>query len=216
MPTDYPPHELLRRVFSELQEELCQAVDRYCGRYTRDIESNAVSILMSSQEEMGMKVIHLEEGDKWFAEYGCTICDRGHLGLGYKLTDCNEGTTGSGVQIEDDACRYKERGRNVGTFHTHPYGSAAPSVGDIMNVFVDNRAVNFVGGVVGGRKVIVGYAPRPESIMKWEMKQRIAPYESACRAVTEYAVQFVFRMPGATSGAISLYNDTTCSTKRSN
>lgn len=189
--------ELLLGVLAELQEPMCQAVDQHCGRYTRDIESHAVSMIMSSQEEVQMKLISIEQGDKWFREYGCTICDLGPQG--HKLTDCVKGTTGSGVQIEVEDCHDKERGRRVGTFHTHPYGTAAPSVGDIMNVFIDNRAVNFIGGVVGGRKVIVGYAPHPESVMKWEMKQRIAPYGSAHKAVTEYVVQFVFRMPEATS-----------------
>ena len=199
MQPDYSPLGMLRSAFTELQEEMCQAVDRYCGQHTRDIESRAVSIIMSTEEEMRMKLVSLEEGDKWFAEYGCTICDLGPRG--HKLTDCIKGTTGSGVRIENDECYDKERGSRIGTFHTHPYGGAAPSVGDIMNVFIDkrHRAVNFIGGVVGGHKVIVGYALRPESIMKWEMKQRFTPYRSACRAVTEYVVQFVFRMPEATS-----------------
>lgn len=191
------PKDLLLHVLADLKEPMCEAVDRHCGRYTRDIESHAISIVMSSQEEMRMKLIQLEEGDKWFAEYGCTICDLGPRG--HKLTDCAKGTTGSGVQIKEENCLKEEQGRNIGTFHTHPYGSAAPSVGDIMNVFIDNRAVNFIGGIVGGRKVILGYAPRPDSIMRWEMRQRVAPYESARRAVTEYAVQFVFRLPEATS-----------------
>lgn len=145
--------EQLLSVLTELQEEMCQAVDMHCGQYTRDIESHAVSIVMSSEEEMKMKEISLEQSDIWFREYGCTVCYRPEIG--FELTDCAKGTTGSGVQIWDEDCR-KVQGRSAGTFHTHPYGGAAPSVGDLMNVFADNRIINFIGGIVGGRKVILG------------------------------------------------------------
>lgn len=201
--------ELLLSVLTELQEEMCQAVDMHCGQHIRDIESHAVSIVMSSKDEMEMKVISIEQGDKWFAEYGCTICDLGPQG--YKLTDCIKGTTGSGVRIDIKDCYDKERGRRIGTFHTHPYGGASPSVGDIMSAFIEpeSSAINFVGGVVGGRKVIMGFAARPDSMMKWEMKQKVEPYDSARTAVTEYVVQFAFRMPEATSSSkpsIQRYN----------
>lgn len=183
---------LLRQVLADIKEPMEQAVVEHCGRYTRDIESHAVSIVMASEEEMKMKEISLEQSDIWFREYGCTVCYR--PGMGFELTDCVKGTTGSGVQIWEEDCQ-KVQGRPAGTFHTHPYGGAAPSVGDLMNVFADNRIINFIGGIVGGRKVILGYAPRPDSMMKWEMKQRIAPYRSAHTAATEYVVQFAFRMP---------------------
>jgi hypothetical protein len=54
--------EQLLSVLTELQEEMCQAVDMHCGQYTRDIESHAVSIVMSSQDEMQMKVINDRRG----------------------------------------------------------------------------------------------------------------------------------------------------------
>ena len=188
------PRELLLGVLAELQEELCQAVDQHCGRYTRDIESHIVSV-DSSIEEKRMKLIHLAEAEKWFTEYGCTVCDVGPRG--YELTDCAEAETGSGIQIEHVECFEKAKGVHIGSFHTHPYGQPTPSRADIMNVFIGNRKINFIGGLVGGSKVIVGYALRPDSVMRWEIKQQIEPYKGAVDA--KNVVLFVYRPPGATS-----------------
>jgi hypothetical protein len=80
-----------------------------------------------------------------------------------------------------------------------------------MSSFIEpeSSAINFVGGVVGGRKVIMGYAARPDSMMKWEMKQKVEQYGFTQAGATEYVVQFFFRMPEATSShkpSIQRYN----------
>lgn len=188
------PRELLLGILAELQEGLCQAVDQHCGRYTRDIESHAVPV-DSSIEEKQMKLIHLREAEKWFTEYGCTVCDVGPRG--YELTDCAEAETGSSIQVEHVDCFEKAKGMYIGSFHTHPYGQPIPSHADIMSTFASNRKINFIGGLVGGRKVIVGYALRPDSVMRWEIKQRIEPYKG--QAGAKNVVLFVYRPPGATS-----------------
>lgn len=188
--------ELLLSVLTGLQEEMCQSVDLHCGWHISDIESHVVMQGMT-QEEVQAKLIHLEEGDKWFREYGCTICD---LGQGdYELTDCTDSVTGGSLLFESNECFGKPGATRAGVFHTHPYGLPTPSYRDVMSAFTGNLGINFIGGQVDGNKAIVGYSPRPESYIKWEIKQKVEPYDKFKTVGVSKFINFLYRPPWGTS-----------------
>jgi hypothetical protein len=190
------PRELLLGALAELEKSMCQAVDLHCGWHIRDIESHIVERSVT-QEEVQMKLISIEQGDKWFREHGCTICDLGQDG--YELTDCADSVTGGSLLFESNECFGKPGAARAGIFHTHPYGLPTPSYRDVMSTFTGNLRINFIGGQIDGEKVIVGYSPRPESYIKWEMKQRIEPYDEFKNADVDKFINFLYRPPWGTS-----------------
>jgi len=190
------PRDLLLGALPDIKKEMCQAADLHTGWHIRDIESHIVSRCVS-QDEVQTKLIHLEQGDKWFREYGCTICDLGPNG--YELTDCVDSVTGGSIMFDDTECAGRPKGARVGAFHTHPYGLPTPSYMDVMSTFIGNLGINFIGGYVDEQKVIVGYSPRPESYIKWEMLQRVEPMEEFKDANVDKFINFLYRPPGATS-----------------
>lgn len=190
------PRDLLLGALADIRKEMEQAVDLHCGWHIREIESHIVERGIPAEEQQ-MKLIHLREADKWFREYGCTVCDLGPDG--FELTDCADSISGSSIIIQNDECFGKPRGNAVGAFHTHPYGLPTPSYADIMSTFIGNRRVNFIGGQVGEYKAIVGYSPHPESAMRWEIKQRIEPFEEYKNEDVDTVINFLYRPPGATS-----------------
>ena len=190
------PRDLLLAALPDIGKAMCQAADLHSGWHIDEIDSHIVT-RGASQDELKNKIINLEEGDKWFREYGCTICDIGPDG--YELTDCTDSISGASVVYGHDECLGKARAVRAGSFHTHPYGFPLPSYPDVMNTFIGNMRMNFIGGCVDGRKVLVGYAPRPESYIKWEMRQKIDPYEAFKRANVDKFIYFLYRPPGSTS-----------------
>ena len=194
--TKITPRELLLGALAELEKPMCQAADLHSGWHIRDIESHIV-LRGASQDEIQMKIVSIEQGDKWFREYGCVICDIGPDG--YELTDCADSMTGGSVVLDDVECTGRGKRVRAGIFHTHPYGLPTPSYRDVMSTFIGNLGINFIGGYVDGQKVIVGYSPRPESYIKWEMLQRVEPMEEFKDANVDKFIYFLYRPPGATS-----------------
>lgn len=190
------PRELLLSAIAELEKPMCKAVDLHCGWHIADIESRIVTRGMT-QEEVQMKLISIEHGDKWFREYGCAICDLGQDG--YELTDCVDSVTGGSIMFESNECFGKHGATRAGVFHTHPYGMPTPSYRDVVSTFIGNLQINLIGGQIDGKKVIVGYSPRPESYIKWEMLQRVDPYDEFKNAGVNKFINFLYRPPGATS-----------------
>lgn len=188
------PKDLLLGAIKNLKNPMEQAIDKHCGWHIRDIESRIV-MSDASQDEMRMKLVTLAEGDLWFREYGCVICDYGPEG--YTLTDCADSISGASMTIASDGCLGIPLGTMVGTFHTHPYGLPTPSYQDVMSAFIGGLQMHFIGGTVGGRKVIMGYSPHPESIMRWEMKQGIEPFDEFKGAKMDKFINFLYREPGA-------------------
>jgi len=171
-PDEIPPEILLLGILDELQDPMCRIITEHVPAYEK-IQDWVVDLGVG-REAAEKKIIPLDEVDKLFVEYGCTICDMGLQG--HKLTDRPpRATLGTRVSIQTVECK-KAGGKPVGAYHTHPFTLPIPSQGDIENHFRQGRLVDFVGGRVGKRDVLIGYGSHSQSKIRYEIESKIGPF----------------------------------------
>lgn len=157
-----PRLEIAEHILDVCEEQMCLRIDKHCQP-----NSKILDVLIKpdmDDDEAQDRMLDPYDAECYLAEHGCTICRAGPGD--FMMTDCETGHTAAGCKIDFLEC-VGLGGKRVGTFHTHPVGLPLPSHPDIMCSFNWKTSYDFVGGLVGGRKVIVCYTPRPTSEMKY-------------------------------------------------
>lgn len=169
-----PRLEVAERILDAMEEMMCRQIEKHC---------HPVSALMDviitpdmSDEDVSDRILYDQfDAEHYLAEHGCTIC---RMGQGkFRMTDCHTGETAAGCNIDVLEC-IEAGGKRVGTFHTHPVGLPLPSHPDIKCSFNWKTSYDFVGGLVGGRKVIVCYIPRPTSEIQYGHLEGMSVFSS--------------------------------------
>ena len=218
MGEEISPKNLLIDILDELEDPMCQAIDEHVPAYNEIqdwvVDLKSVIDIVEKREGSEKKIMPFEEFNKWFREYGCTVCYLGENGV--KLTDCHrQEFSGAHVVISPTECMELD-GNPIGTYHTHPFALPLPSRVDINILLRNGHLTDFVGGRVGGRDVLVGYGSFDSSQMKYEMEQKIDPYPGDIWEGAKGAV-CMWRAPPDSRGAnvsehigtIPIYDDTT-------
>ena len=89
-------------------------------------------------------------------EYGCSLC--GTLEKNAVLYDCHVGLADA-CPLHQELC--KQIGKHaVGSFHTHPVGVAAPSLGDLKCTQISDSDTLFIGGRINDEMIVRGFFPK--------------------------------------------------------
>lgn len=159
-----------------MEERMCREIDKHC-KPVSELMDVLITPDMEDDEDIYERVLDSFDAECYLAEHGCTIC---RVGSGdFRMTDCDTGHTAAGCNIDFLEC-VNAGGKRVGTFHTHPVGLPIPSHPDIMCSFNWKTNYDFVGGMVGERRVIVCFIPRPTSELQYGHLTAI----SMCRDMT--------------------------------
>jgi len=212
------PKNLLLGILDELEDPMCQMIADNVPAYEeiRDwvVDLKSVIDIVKKREGTYQKIMPFEEVNKWFSEYGCTVCYLGENGA--KLTDCRrQESSGTHVTISKTTC-IEAGGNPIGSYHTHPFMLPLPSAADINNQLRGESIVDFIGGKVGDRDVIVGYGSFDSSLVKYKMEQKIDPYPGDIWEGAKGAV-CMWKVPSDSQGAnvsahvgvIPVYDDAT-------
>lgn len=155
--------EIADHIFDTLEDRMCKQIERHCIPVSK-VEDLIITEDMD-WEARAEREMDPFDAENMLAEHGCTICRL--VAPDFRLTDCDTGYTAAGCTIDFLEC-VRLGGKRVGTFHTHPIGLPIPSHPDIKCSFEWKTSFDFVGGLVGGREVIVCYIPKDISEMKYE------------------------------------------------
>lgn len=166
--------EIAERILDVMEERMCRQIEKHCT----PIEKLADVIItpdMEEDDDVYDMVLDPFDAECYLAEHGCTICRVGPAD--FRMTDCDTGHTAAGCVIDFLECN-RIGGKRIGTFHTHPVGLPIPSHPDIRCSFNWKTSYDFIGGLIGGRKVIVCYVPRPTSEMRYGHLEAMSMYGS--------------------------------------
>jgi hypothetical protein len=211
------PEILFTRILDELQERMCGISTKQAPAYEKIhdwvVDLKTVIDINEKREGSEKKIVPLKEADNFFKEYGCTICDMGVNGM--TMTDCPIiASPGAHVSLSTTECQ-KSGGEPIGAYHTHPFTLPIPSVSDINIHFREKHLIDFIGGKVGSRDVLVGYGSRDDSRIKYEMRQKINPFpgdvwDRAKGAVCFWTIPPALRKIGGTERVqvIPVYDET--------
>jgi len=168
-----PRLEIAEHILDAMEEVMCRQIDRHCTP-----NHKIMDVLITpgmDYDEASERMLDPWDAECYLAEHGCTIC---RVGPGnFRLTDCDTGHTAAGCNIDFLECN-RLGGKRVGTFHTHPVGLPIPSHPDILCSFNWKTSYDFVGGLVGGRRVIVCYMPRPTSEIKYGQLEGMCVFQN--------------------------------------
>jgi proteasome lid subunit RPN8/RPN11 len=169
-----PRLEIAEHLLDAMEDVMCRQIDKHCQPNSK-VMGVLITPDMSDAEAEELVLYDQYDAENYLAEHGCTIC---RMGQGkFQLTDCETGHTAAGCNIDFLEC-VNAGGKRIGTFHTHPVGLPIPSHPDIKCCFNWKTSYDFVGGLVGGRRVIVCYMPRPTSEMKYEHLEAMCVFQS--------------------------------------
>jgi len=191
---EMPSEMLLLGILDELQEPMCQIIAEHVKTY--DKISDWIVDLDAEEEVAKAKILPLKTVDELFSEYGCTICNMGSAQPHRLMDRPTHAQVGTRVSISETECRYAG-GEVTGHYHTHPFALAVPSNGDIVDHFLTGRQVDFIGGRMNDKAVLVGYGSRSDSQIKYEMQQKIEPYLGDIWKGAYGVIRLMIRPPGS-------------------